>query len=79
MVLKMLKIGKLEKQILDALLTMKPRVVALRLGIPVTRVYSCKNYFLRKVQNGREFLAVANSHYKTLLSKRLKTPRIIPE
>jgi len=74
----MLKLTKNEKQILDSLLTMNPKVVALRLKIPVAKVYSTKHYFKRKVQNATEFLAVAKSVYARLLKKRLHTPRIMP-
>jgi hypothetical protein len=75
----MLKIGKLEKKILDGLLTKKPRVVAQDLELDVSQVNSAKYYFRRKVQNARDFLAVANSKYRELLSSRLKTPSIMPE
>jgi hypothetical protein len=75
----MLKLGLKEKMILDELLRASPKRVANKLGVPVQKVYSTKNYFLRKVQNGQEFLAVAKSTYKPLLKRRLKTPRIMPE
>lgn len=75
----MLKITENEKKILDALLAAPPKMVAVRLHIKVQKVYSTKHYFLRKVQNAEEFLAVAKSKYKPLLKRRLKTPKIMPE
>ena len=75
----MLKLTKTEKEILDLLLTMKPKAIALKLKIPVAKVYSTKHYFKRKVQNASEFLAVAKSTYAALLKRRLRTPRIMPE
>jgi len=74
----MLKLTKNEKEILDSLLTMNPKVVALKLKIPVSKVYSTKHYFKRKVQNACEFLGVAKSVYAGLLKKRLRTPKIMP-
>jgi len=73
-----LKIGKLEKEILDGLLEATPKKIAEVLDIEVQKVYNTKSYFKRKVQNASEFLAVAKSKYKPLLVKRLKTPKIMP-
>jgi len=74
----MLKIGKSEKKILDMLLHKSPKLVSEELGIDVQSVYSTKHYFKKKVQNAREFLSVANSQYKSIISKRIKSPRIMP-
>lgn len=74
----MLKIGVLEKKILDGLLNSEPKTVASKLGVKLQTVYNTKSYFRRKVQNAGEFLAVARSKYKPLLAKRLKTPKIMP-
>lgn len=74
----MLKLGQKEKQILDMLIIAEPKVVALRLNIPIERVYAADHYFRRKVQNAEDFLAVARGRYKILLSRRLKTPSIMP-
>lgn len=74
----MLRFTPSEVEILDLLLTSSPSVVAQKLKIKRQKAYSTKNYFLRKVQNAREFLAVANSKYKPLLKKRLNTPAIMP-
>jgi hypothetical protein len=74
----MLKLGIIEKKILDELLKSEPKAVAIKLGIPVQKVYNTVSYFRRKVQNAEEFLAVAKSKYKPLLERRLKTPPIIP-
>lgn len=74
----MLKITPTEKKILDGLLTKTPKVVANTLKVHRQKVYSTKHYFLRKVQNAEEFLAVARGTYKPLLSRRLKTPKIMP-
>ena len=75
----MLKITKMEKEILDRLLTKKPEVVAMELGISRQKIYNTVSYFRRKVQNAEEFLAVAKSRYKPLLRRKLKTPKIIPD
>ena len=74
----MLKIGKLEKEILDGLLETTPKKLAERMEIDVQKIYNTKSYFKRKVQNAGDFLAVAKSKYKPLLVKRLKTPKIMP-
>ena len=79
LVTKMLTLGRWEKLILDSLLGKEPKRVANDLGVSVQRVYSTKNYFLRKVQNGEEFVGMAHSKYKGLMKRRLKTPRIMPE
>ena len=75
----MLKIRKTEKKILDALIGARPKVVAVKLGIEPQKVWSTKHYFLKKVQNAEEFLAVAKSKYAPLLRRRLNTPKIMPE
>ena len=74
----MLKFSKQEAKILDSLLTAKAKVVAQKLGVDVQTVYNTKYYFLCKVQNAEEFLAVAKSKYKPLLGRRLNTPKIMP-
>ena len=74
----MLKIGVLEKKILDGLLDNTPKKLAESMDIKVQKIYNTKSYFKRKVQNASEFLAVAKSKYKPLLSKRMKTPKIMP-
>lgn len=76
---KMLKLSPMEKKILDLLLEAEPKVVAQKLDIPVQKVYNTVSYFRRKVQNAEEFLAVARGRYKTLIRRRLKTPKIIPD
>jgi hypothetical protein len=75
----MLTLGRWEKLILDSLLKAEPKRVANDLGVSVQRVYSTKNYFLRKVQNGEEFVSLAHSKYKGLMKRRLKTPAILPD
>ena len=74
----MLKLSKIEKEILDLLLSTSPKAVAQKLTVDIQKVYSTKHYFLCKVQNAEEFLAVAKSKYKPLLSRRLNTPKIMP-
>ena len=75
----MLKLSKTEKQILDGLLKKSAKKVAVDLGITVQKVYSTKHYFLRKVQNAQEFLAVSKGKYGPLLRRRLNTPKIMPD
>ena len=74
----MLKVSKMEAKILNGLLTKSGKKVAEDLNIKVQKVYSTKHYFLCKVQNAQEFLAVAKSKYKPLLKRRLTTPKIMP-
>jgi len=75
----MLRFGRKEKLILDTLLKAEPKRAAKILGIPVSRIYTTKAYFRRKVQNGQEFLLVSRTKYKPLLKRRLKTPAILPD
>lgn len=75
----MLKIAPKEKEILDLLLVKKPKVVAKELGIDVSYVYNTTSYFRKKVQNAEEFLSIAKGRYRSILSRRLKTVKIVPE
>ena len=74
----MLKLSKIEKEILDLLLSASPKATAQKLNVDIQKVYSTKHYFLCKVQNAEEFLAVAKSKYKPLIRRRLNTPKIMP-
>ena len=75
----MLKLGVKEKKILDLLLVKKPKVVATDLGIEVKTVYNVVSYFRTKVQNAEEFLAVSKGRYRSILVRKMKTPKIVPD
>lgn len=75
----MLYLSEREKEILDALLSADPKTVAQKLGVPVQTVYDVKTDLKRKAQNAQDFLAVVKSKYGSLLSRRVKSPSIMPK
>lgn len=74
----MLYLSNREKEILDALLSAEPKAVAEKLGVPVQTVYDVKTDLKAKAQNAQDFLAVVKSKYAPLLSRRVKSPAIMP-
>jgi len=75
----LLKLTAHEAKILNELLTASPKAVAEKLGIEVQIVYNAHHRLRAKVQNAQEFLAATKFKYKTILKKRIKTPKIMPE
>jgi hypothetical protein len=67
-----------EKKILDALLIMDTKAAALKLGVKRQEIYNVKHRLRARAQNAQEFLSVARGKYAPLLTKRIKTPRIMP-